>query len=270
MSVIDHYAIRGGIKGRDRLRLLSGIFAASTERLLDMAGDIDGARCLDAGCGGGDVSLELARRAGPAGRVTGIDLDTAKVDLARAEATAKGIAIDYRSADITAPLPGPFDVAYTRFLLSHLADPVTALANIFDALEPGGLLIAEDVDFQGHFSHPESAALRRYVELYTQVVHGRGGDANLGRRLPGMLASTGFTGIEVHVVNPAALSGTLKLLTPVTMEAIADAVIADGAATGAEVTALVDTLYAEARDPALLISLPRVVQCWARRPVAGI
>ena len=270
MSEVDHYAIRGGIKGRERLRLLSGIFAASTGRLLDMAGIRAGARCLDAGCGGGDVSLELARRAGPAGHVTGIDLDPDKVRIARDEAVSAGIAVDYRAADITATLPGPFDVAYTRFLLSHLPCPEAALANIRDALNPGGLIVAEDVDFRGHFSHPESMALRRYVDLYTQVVHARGGDANLGPRLPGMLTAAGFTAIQINVINPAALTGAAKLLTPVTMEAIADAVIEDGIAPEAEITALVDVLYTEARDPGILTSLPRIVQCWARKPAAGI
>lgn len=65
MNEIEHYAISGGMKGRERLALLSSILAASTGRLLDLAGDSAGARRLDAGCGGGDVALELARRAGP-------------------------------------------------------------------------------------------------------------------------------------------------------------------------------------------------------------
>jgi SAM-dependent methyltransferase len=270
MSEIDHYAIRGGIKGRDRLRLLSDIFAGSTGRLLDMAGIRAGARCLDAGCGGGDVSLELARRVGPAGSVTGIDLDADKVGLARGEAAAAGISIDYRTGDITGPLPGPFDVTYTRFLLSHLPDPPAALANIHAALYPGGLIVAEDVDFRGHFSHPHSHALDRYVDIYTRVVHRRGGDANLGARLPGLLAAAGFTAIQVNVINPAATTGELKLLNPVTMEAIAGAVIADGIASETEVNGLIERLYAEARDPTMLLSLPRIVQCWARKPVTGI
>ena len=45
---------------------------------------------------GGDVTLELARRA-DAGRVVGIDLDEAKLEIARAEAREAGADnIDYR------------------------------------------------------------------------------------------------------------------------------------------------------------------------------
>ncbi|MEN3977097.1 methyltransferase domain-containing protein [Emcibacter sp. SYSU 3D8] len=269
MNQIDHYAIRGGIEGRERLALLAGIFARGTARLLDMADIPRGAHCLDAGCGGGDVALDLARRAGPSGRIVGIDLDETKLEIARAEAVAAGAAIEYRAADIAAPLPGPFDVVYMRFLLSHLTAPAAALANVFAALVPGGLIIAEDVDFRGHFSHPESAALDRYVDLYCRVVRRRGGDANLGPRLPSLLAAAGFGAVQVSVANPAALDDRLKLLNPVTMEAIAGAVIADGIAPETEVNQLIDTLYDEARDTSRLTSLPRVVQCWARKPAAG-
>ncbi len=266
MNGIDHYAIRGGLKGRERLALLSSIFAESTGRLLDRAGVHAGARCLDAGCGGGDVSLELARRAGPSGRVLGIDLDDAKLDIARAEAASAGLAVDYRAADIAGLEPGPLDLVYMRFLLSHLPDPAAALRAASNALVAGAAIVVEDVDFRGHFAHPESTALGRYVEIYTRVVHRRGGDANLGARLPSLLAAAGFEDIRFDVLNPAATTGPVKLLNPMTMEAIAEAAVADGAASEAEVSGLIDMLYAEARDPAQLTSLPRIVQCWARKP----
>ena len=39
--------------------------------------------CLDLGSGAGDVTFELARRVGPAGRVVGVDMDEVKLGLAR-------------------------------------------------------------------------------------------------------------------------------------------------------------------------------------------
>ena len=47
--------------------------AETTGALLDRVGDWTGLRVLDAGCGGGDVSRELARRVGSTGAVVGID-----------------------------------------------------------------------------------------------------------------------------------------------------------------------------------------------------
>jgi hypothetical protein len=74
------YIIRGGLAGRERLRLLSGVLRSMTRALLDRVGVADGARCLDVGCGGGDVSLELAARGG---RVLGVDVDEEKLGIAR-------------------------------------------------------------------------------------------------------------------------------------------------------------------------------------------
>ena len=83
------YIIRGGLEGRERLRLVTRVMAPSTTELLDSVGVALDADCLDVGCGGGDVTLELARRA-HAGRVVGIDLDEAKLEIARAEAREAG------------------------------------------------------------------------------------------------------------------------------------------------------------------------------------
>ena len=122
--------------------------------------------------------------------------------------------------------------------------------------------MVEDVDFSGHFSHPQCPALRRYVDLYTQVVRRRGGDPNIGPRLPGMLADLGCDRVQVNVVQPAALDGEVKLVNPVTMENIADAVVTAHLAAREEVERLVTELYEFARNPRTVCSVARVVQAW--------
>ena len=77
------YVIRGGVQGRERLRLLSDVMGPSTRALLARSGIPPGATCLDVGCGGGDVTVELARAAGPTGRAIGVDLDEVALELAR-------------------------------------------------------------------------------------------------------------------------------------------------------------------------------------------
>jgi len=79
----DRYVIRGGVEGRERLRLLPEIMRPATRALIDRVGIREGAVCLDVGCGGGDVTFELARAAGSSGRATGVDLDTVKRDVYR-------------------------------------------------------------------------------------------------------------------------------------------------------------------------------------------
>ncbi len=261
------YAIRGGIEGRERLRMLARVMQPFTHALFERIGIREGMACLDAGCGGGDVTFDLARRVGSTGRVVGIDLDQIKLGLARDEATALGLDnVSFRRAEIGACDFDPeFDVIYSRFLLTHLPDPVAAIARMRHWLKPGGMLIVEDIDFTGHFCHPESPALRRYVDLYRQAVQRRGGDPHIGPRVPGLLVDAGFDGVAMHVVQPAGISGQVKLLNAVTMENIADSVIADGLASPAEVEQIVTELYDFARRPRTVVSISRVVQTWGRK-----
>src|SRR5262245_32221231 len=126
------YVIRGGVEGRERLRLLSEVMASSTRALLAEVGVPGGSLCLDLGCGGGDVTRELARAAGPGGRVIGVDVDEVKLDIARLESTNQGISnVVFEVRDVTEWEPvESFDVVFARFLLTHLADPGRVLSNM--------------------------------------------------------------------------------------------------------------------------------------------
>jgi SAM-dependent methyltransferase len=239
----------------------------TTRELFARIGIPTNAWCLDLGCGGGDVSVELARLA-PDGQVLGIDLDEAKVELARAEAAAAGISnVRYRIADVMDPLPEVecYDVAYLRFVLTHLTDPAAALTNVVRRLAPGGVVIVEDIDFRGHFCHPASAAFDEFVAWYTAAVQGRGADPNIGPRLPGLLVDAGLADVAMNIVQPAGTTGDIKVIAPITLEAIADAVLTAGLASADELNTAVDELYAFARTEGTLVSGPRIVQCWGRQ-----
>jgi SAM-dependent methyltransferase len=268
MKVSEHYVIRGGIEGRERLRVLARVLQPSTDALFDRLGICDGLVCLDAGCGGGDVSFELARRVAPRGNVLGVDIDEKKLDLASREASMQGVYnAEFRLRDIRVDEIGSlFDVVYARFLLTHLDDPSGVVAAFYRHLRPGGLMILEDIDTSGLFTYPQSEAFRDFLKFYYAVVQKRGGDPDIGQRLPLLLAENGFKDIEMNVVQPAGTAGEVKLLGPLTMENIADTVIEDGLATRQELSALIGELYAFIENPRTVLGMPRVVQAWGRRP----
>ena len=201
------------------------------------------------------------------GSVVGIDLDDTKIDIADAKhpRPASGTS---SSALVNVMDPDAFEVGYdfiyVRFVLTHLTDPAGALANLTSKLVPGGVLVVEDIDFTGHFCHPDSPAFRRYVEWYSRAVQLRGADPNIGPRLPGLLSETGLDAVEMNVVQPAGTTGEVKLISPITLEAIADAVLAAEIATPAELDQTVDELYAFANTDGTVLSLPRIVQAWGR------
>jgi ubiquinone/menaquinone biosynthesis C-methylase UbiE len=175
------YAITGGEQGKRRLDLLSEIMRPTTLRLLAEAGLAGGDRCLDLGCGGGNVTLDMARIVGPGGLVTGVDFDPRIVELARQDATDAGAGnVEYHAADARTFDGGPFDLIYARFLLSHLSQPGTILARMRQLALPGARIVVEDTDMSGCYCHPHDPANARFAELYTEVVRRGGGDADLG------------------------------------------------------------------------------------------
>lgn len=263
----DQYVIRGGIEGRERLRIIARVMYPTTAALLDQVGVAAGMCCLDVGCGGGDVTLELARRAGAGGSVLGIDLDATQLEVARAEARAAGAStVEFRAAGITEYRDQPrFDVVYCRFVLTHVPDPAAALRNLFDLVRPGGAVVLEDIDFSGHFTYPPLPAFQRYAELYVAAVRKRGGDPNIGLRLPSMLLDTGCALVRMNVVQPSGLEGEVKVINAITMRNIADVLIRDGLSTADEVDRVVDELHRFALDPRTVAGVPRIVQAWGTK-----
>ncbi len=70
----------------------------------------------------------------------------------------------------------------------------------------------------------------------------------------------------MSVVQPAGTHGEVKLITPITMENIADAVLAESLASRREIDSIVTGLYSFAQDSSTVLSVPRVVQAWGYRP----
>lgn len=91
----DRYAIDGGLDGKRRLDLLAEAMRPTTLALLGRVGLAKGHRCLDLGCGGGHVAIDMARVAGPGGRVVGVDFDASVVELARADAAEAGVDCEF-------------------------------------------------------------------------------------------------------------------------------------------------------------------------------
>jgi len=268
MAGSKHYVIRGGTEGRERLRILSRVMHASSMALLDRLGPRDGLACLDVGCGGRNVTLDWAQRVPPHANAVGVDIDQEKLEIPRHEAQQQGVVnVAFQLSDIReTSTVAEFDIVYSRFLLTHLSDPVSIVRALYAQLLPGGRIAVEDIDFSGYFTYPKSEAFGRYHKLYCATVSRRGGDPNIGPQLPQLLRRCGFEHVGVSIVQPVGTEGEAKLINPITMENIADAVLADGLATREEIDGVVRELYQFAADPNTVAGMPRVVQSWGRRP----
>jgi ubiquinone/menaquinone biosynthesis C-methylase UbiE len=264
--MMQRYVIRGGAEGLARLDTLARVLWPTTQHLLQRAGIVRGMRCLDLGCGGGHVSLEMARLVGAEGRVLGIDMDTTKLELARQRAKQHGLRVTFERANVhELSVEAHYDVVYARFLLTHLPEPADVVQCMLRALRPGGVMIVEDIQISASFAYPASAALARHVEWYEAAVERRGGDPNIGPKLPSLLRAAGIEHVQLSVVQPSFLQGEGKTIHQLTMENIAATVIGEGLATQEEVEHVTSELALLADDPDSLVALPRIFQVWGLR-----
>lgn len=123
----------------------------------------DRARVLEVGCGPGHLSILLARRHGL--DVTGVDLDPAMVERARANADHPGNVDGRRPSFLVGDVAslafpdGSFDLVVSTLSMHHWADPAAGLAEIGRVLRPGGRALVWDlrpgiVPFHRHVPDP--------------------------------------------------------------------------------------------------------------------
>ncbi|MGN6086299.1 class I SAM-dependent methyltransferase [Trinickia sp.] len=101
--------------------------------------DLVGCEVIDLGCGEGATTRLIARRGA---RVTGIDLSSRMIELARGEEAREPLGIDYRVASYGACTLFPserFDGAVSTMALMDSADFSAAAREAFRLLKPGSL-----------------------------------------------------------------------------------------------------------------------------------
>ncbi|MFD4180845.1 class I SAM-dependent methyltransferase [Rhodococcus sp. NPDC058514] len=136
----------------DMLDLDAEVHAAALGEVTDWVGRHapDAPRAVaDIGAGTGTGTLALARRF-PEAEVIAIDSSEVMLERLLASARGGGLADRLRvvQADLDAgwPAVGTVDVAWAALSLHHVADPDRVLRDIYDALNPGGLLAVVEMD----------------------------------------------------------------------------------------------------------------------------
>jgi SAM-dependent methyltransferase len=110
-------------------------------RVLPLVGT-DHKKVLDAGCGQGVFTFEIARRL-PDAEVVGVDVDEALIERNRRIADDCGLRnCRFEVRDVTGlDIESEYDLVLCVDLLEHIANDDEALSNMHAALKPGGRLI---------------------------------------------------------------------------------------------------------------------------------
>ncbi|HEY6492017.1 MAG TPA: methyltransferase domain-containing protein [Trebonia sp.] len=188
---------------------------AGIRRLGRAALDIrDGTRLLDAGCGLGEETRELARLAGPNGQVTGIDLSEALV--AEARRRDHGTGTRYAVGDIAAlGVPdGSFDAVRSERVVQHVPDPDAAIAELVRVTAPGGRVCVIDTDWDSFLLDGVPTA---YIDLFKGLARDKGLALKpTGRLLRGQFVRAGLTLVSAEPVTiPLTDWPTARSLHPV-------------------------------------------------------
>lgn len=121
--------------------------SAVAEKVIEIADLKKHSKILDAGCGPGRISVELAALDMD---VTGVDIIQAELDAAKESATAEGVELNLIKADLRSfKSETKFDCAinlYTSFGYCDTEEEDTQiLKSIFDSLKDGGTFILENL-----------------------------------------------------------------------------------------------------------------------------
>jgi ubiquinone/menaquinone biosynthesis C-methylase UbiE len=179
---------------------------------------VPGQRLLDAGCGAGDVSRELAAAVAPGGEV--VALDRSKATLAEARARHDGGDIRYVAGDICALDldDDSFDGVWCERVLQHVDNADRAIGELVRVTRAGGNVCLLDTDWASLAFDGVDGALAQAV-----IRHAHGSllprQHDLGRTLRRRLVDHGLSDVSAIPVtcffpDPASAAVVLPMVNP--------------------------------------------------------
>jgi len=121
------------------------------------------ASALDLGTGSGAIALVLKRQL-PRTHIVAVEASAAALAVARRNAAALGLEVDFRQGRWFDRVPGErFDVVVSNGVIDLIPDKDAVFSEIFRVLAPGGRIQIADVTIQ----RPVSEEGKKNIDLWT-------------------------------------------------------------------------------------------------------
>jgi SAM-dependent methyltransferase len=253
-----------------RLGLQHRLWAAQAFACWERARVAPGVTVLDVGAGPGFATLDLAQLVTHSGRVIAVDESERFIRYLRERARAVGVShVDTVVQDVQAlDVPAAsVDVAYARWVLCFTPRPHDVVERVARALKPGGVFAIQDyIDWAALSLSPASEGFSRVMPAIGRSWRDRGGDPQVGLRLPAMLAASGLRIEEIRPLQRIARSHDPLWQWPTTFFASFVPRLVEQGRVSADDWRLMEREWDErTRDPNAFFWTPSMIEIVARR-----
>ena len=154
----------------------------------------EGERVLDLGCGGGIDCLLAAREVGESGRVVGLDMTGAMLDLARANLKESGMVNVSFEKGYLEEMPfddASFDVIISNCVINLCSDKLAVLREASRVLASGGRFVVADIVMLSDLDDESRDSMTAYLGCGSRIL--------TEAEYVGMLEESGFVAASVEV-----------------------------------------------------------------------
>jgi SAM-dependent methyltransferase len=248
----------------ERLHTQAQAMAPDTLAMLDRFGPMQGWTCLDVGCGPGGITGLLSERAGPTGRVVGLDMDGEFLAHARANAAGN---VEFRQGNAYgSDLPaGMFDLVHMRFVASTAGDPERLIKEAIRLARPGGIVALQEPNGSTLGCYPPHPAWDRLKAALLAAFKGVGADLELASKLYHLVHQSGLQDVQYRT----ALLGVRSMdpmvdYLPSTVESLRGAIFKLGLMSEGDLATALAECRAHLAQPGVSFTMYTVAQVWGR------
>lgn len=157
---------------------------------------------LDVGCGDGVVGFDLLSRSTSASLV-GIDIEPSILEEAN-EKSPDGFICDFVASDgINLPFANStFNMVTCQYVLQHVSNPILILEEMRRVSCTNAKAVVFEWDDGINFSYPPMPEeLSKLFQAKVLLIHDKGGDRYIGRKLYHHLHSAGWRDIDIKIIH---------------------------------------------------------------------